>query len=67
MRLLRIYLSWARFHQVRWLQWRADRAIAKGIRLATAAVRMRRLDRVFLGQADPMPSARVPNIKRKIA
>lgn len=64
MRLFRLYLSWARFHQCRSLERRANRAMLKCLRLEMAAYRIGRRERLYLGIETPPPSGRVPSIGR---
>ncbi|HTN60238.1 MAG TPA: hypothetical protein VL147_01630 [Devosia sp.] len=58
--LLRVCLSWARFYQCRWLEYRADRALLRCLLLQAMADNIRAGEREFLG-LDPVP-ARYPSI-----
>lgn len=66
MRLLRLYLSELRFHKCRWLEWRSERALRKGIALLERARSIRRIERIYLGLDASAPGSwRVPSTKAK--
>jgi hypothetical protein len=55
-------LTWARFHQMRWLQHRAHRSMLRSICLDRAAADAWQRERHRLGLAMPMASWRPPSV-----
>lgn len=49
MTLLRLYLSEARFHYCRWIDWRGTRMVRKGLASIRTAGIIRRRERLYLG------------------
>lgn len=68
MTLLRLYVSEARFHCCRWIEWRGMRMARQGLALIRAAEVIRRPERIYIGIDEPAPgSSRPPSVPAKYA
>jgi len=65
MKLHRLYLSEAKFHYCRGLDWLAEWMFVRALAIAKRSIRIRREERIYLGpDALPLSIWRCPSVRR---